>query len=116
MRYNLLRLTFAITVTLSAYPALAISGPYQNDLPPDCPFNNVDMCMFWSGDGTGTPPSDSACTNNRCLVCALDESRNREFCGWVTMTASCTCTIYKPEGSGPNITACTEGGQCNYVH
>lgn len=114
------QLSVVLFIVLSSYlatPASAIIGPFQNDVPEQCPFWDPDVCMFWSGDGTGAPSSDNTCrSSSHCLACALDEARNREFCGYITMSASCECTIYKPEGSAANITACSEGGQCTFVY
>jgi hypothetical protein len=108
----------AVFASLSfAASVFAVPAPFQNDPPPQCPYANVDQCMQWYGDGTGWPGTDpSSCSGGQCLVCALDNTGYREYCLYITMSASCTCTIYKPEGSGPNITACQETGQCTYRH
>lgn len=114
-----LMVTLLACCTSLLFAAAASAGPTQlyNDPPPQCPYASVDQCMSWTGDGTGWPYTDpSSCKGGQCLVCALDSTGYREFCGYITMSASCSCTIYKPDGSGPNITACSESGQCTYVH
>jgi hypothetical protein len=120
MKRSLFGIPFLATVLLSltaAVSAHAVPAPFQRPEPPQCPYSTPDACMAWTGDGTGWPGADpSACNSGQCLVCALDSTGYREFCGLVNMSASCTCTIYKPEGSGPNITACNESGQCTYRH
>ena len=61
-------------------------------------------------DGGGS--FDSCTRTDFCKVCNLDNNR----CASVTVDSSCTCTNTPVEGAAPNITNCTEGGQCTYKH
>jgi hypothetical protein len=119
MKKSLLPMFFLCCVSfLFAAAASATPTQFHDNPPPQCPYASVDLCFSWGGDGTGGWPytDPSSCTGGQCLVCALDNGGYREYCLSITMSASCSCEIYKPEGSGPNITACRETGQCTYRH
>jgi hypothetical protein len=100
----LIILPFVVCATLSA--SAGNFQPFQNNVPPQCPYMDVDLCFAWAGDGTGVPPQSDSCTaagGARCQVCATDAASHQPRCGSVTMDASCTCDQ-----------ACTESGKCVY--
>lgn len=103
-KYTLIFTGFLLFIGVSAY-----AGPTQlyNDPPPQCPYASVDMCMWWTGDGTGTSPQADTCTASggaRCAICATDATTGAPRCGNITMDASCKC----------DSNGCVETGKCTY--